>query len=264
MPLPPHRRWDCGGPRRVVALHCSLAHAGEWSGLAGGLQGVTLIAPDLPGHGAQPPWDGRSDDHAEAVRQAVALIGAEGGPVDLIGHSWGGTIALRLALERPELLRSLVLVEPVLFAAARAAGDPGFPAFVATHKAVHDLAQAGRLAEAAALFHQNWGGGERFEDLPARTQAYMTDRMALVLAQNPVLLGDAAGLLRAWGLESLGLPVLLVEGDQSPPVVAAIQAELARRLPMARREVVAGAGHMLPVTHAADLAALVMARLPPP
>jgi pimeloyl-ACP methyl ester carboxylesterase len=43
--------------------------------------------------------------------------------------------------------------------------------------------------------------------------------------------------------------VLLVEGERSPPVVAAIQARLAERLPRAERIVVAGAGHMAPLTH---------------
>lgn len=61
-------------------------------------------------------------------RIARAALGA---PVDVIGHSFGATVALRLALERPELVRSLVLVEPVLFAAAKAAEDPRFAAFAA-------------------------------------------------------------------------------------------------------------------------------------
>jgi lipase len=42
---------------------------------------------------------------------------AQGQPVDVIGHSFGGTVALRLAVERPDLVRSLVLIEPVFVAA---------------------------------------------------------------------------------------------------------------------------------------------------
>ena len=62
-------------------------------------------------------------------------------------------------------------------------------------------------------------------------------------------------------LESLGVPVLLVDGDQSPPIIDAIQTELARRLPMVSRAVVPGAGHMLPLSHPQALARLVAAHL---
>ena len=261
-PLAPWRSWNRGGPRPVLALHCSLAHSGAWAGLAERLHGVTVTALDQPGHGRAADWDGQADLHALttciAIEMAERLGG--GGPVDLFGHSFGGTLCLRIALERPDLVRSLMLVEPVIFAAAQ--GTPAYAEFRAGHEEIARVLATDRT-RGAAMFHAAWGTGEALADLPERSQRYILDRIHHIPAQNPVLLGDAAGLLRAWGLESLGLPVLLVEGDQSPPVVAAIQAELARRLPMARREVVAGAGHMLPVTHAADLAALVMGHLPP-
>lgn len=47
----PFRVWEKGGARPVVALHCSLAHAGAWSGLVDHLSGVTVTALDQPGHG---------------------------------------------------------------------------------------------------------------------------------------------------------------------------------------------------------------------
>jgi lipase len=62
-------------------------------------------------------------------------------------------------------------------------------------------------------------------------------------------------------LESLGVPVLLIEGGASPPVIGAIHAELARRLPMATRLSVAGAGHMVPITHPEPVAAAIAAHL---
>lgn len=244
----------------MLALHCSLSHGGEWAGVAAHLAGVRLMAPDLPGHGRQPPWDG-AEPHGQATRQAAACAAALGAPVDVIGHSFGATVALRLALERPDLVRALVLVEPVLFAAARAAEDASFAAHLAGQRRFHALLAEGRLAEATAGFLADWGAGEAWDDLRPAMQDYMTARIAMVVALDPVLIGDAAGLLRYLGLESLGLPVLLVAGDQSPPIVGAIQTELARRLPMVTRAVVPGAGHMLPVTHAAELAALVMGHL---
>lgn len=263
--LPPLRVWGPEGTRPLLALHCSLAHAGEWAALAAALPAQRVVAPDLPGHGKQPEWDGLADLHGSSTAQALALaarLAAEaGGPVDLIGHSFGGTVALRLALQRPDLIRRLVLVEPVIFAAARMAGDPAYDAFVAGHRDVEARLRAGDAAGAARAFHAAWGSGPGFDALPAGLRAYMLARIRLIPAQNEVLAADAAGLLAPGRPEALARPVLLVEGSASPPVIAAIQRELARRLPDARRETVPGAAHMLPVTHTAALAALVRAHL---
>lgn len=259
--IAPTRVWERGGLRPVLALHCSLAHAGAWSGLAALLQGVTITAFDQPGHGRAPDWEGAPEIHGLTTEIAISLAEAIGGgqPIELMGHSFGGTVALRVALERPDLVRSLVLVEPVLFAAARASGHPAFPPFHDSHTAFIGLLNEGKREEAAALFHASWGGGEALSDLPERQQRYSIDRIHHIAAQNPVLMQDAAGLLAYMRLESLGVPVLLVEGGASPPIIDAIMEELARRLPQTQRLVVPGAGHMVPITHAEAVAPAVQA-----
>jgi lipase len=261
--LPPLRDWSCGGPRPVLALHCTLAHAGAWSGLAAHLSGLHLTATDQPGHGRAAAFDGQDDLHTLTTRQTIAVAETlgDGGPVDLIGHSFGATVMLRVALERPDLARSLTLIEPVLFAAARAAESPAFRPHQARHAATRSLWLAGRAEAAAAAFHAEWGPGVDLAALPEQTRRYVTDRMPLVLAQDPALSADSAGLLRPWGLEALGVPVLLIEGAESPAVIAAITAELARRLPRVDRLVVPGAGHMVPITHPAVVARAVQAHL---
>ncbi len=255
------RVWERGGARPVLALHCSLAHGGAWTGLAERLSGVTVAAPDLPGHGASADWDGTGDYHDLTTRIAVALAErlGQGGPVDVIGHSFGGSVALRLALERPDLVRSLTLVEPVVFAAA--GGAPEWPGFRAEQDRIDACFTAGRPEEAAALFHALWGTGTPLDRLPERARNYITDRIGLVAALDPVVMGDAPGLLAPGRLESLDIPVLLAEGTESPPVVAAIQRELARRLARPRRIRITGAGHMLPLTHSGVLAPEVQAHL---
>ena len=241
------------GARQLLALHCSLAHAGAWSGVAMQLGGVTFSAPDLPGHGRSADWDGAEDLHLVATRMAVALAERIGGPVDLLGHSFGGTIALRLALERSDLVRSLTLIEPVLFSLAQRNNAPEFEDFSNGYAQVTEAIHQGPAA-AAALFHTQWGHGD-FARLPALQRDYMTHRMGLVLGQNPVLLDDIAGLSLPGRIEGLACPVLLLEGADSPPVIGAIQRGLAARLPQARRVIVPGAGHMLPITHATAVAA---------
>ncbi|MFT4151176.1 MAG: alpha/beta hydrolase [Paracoccaceae bacterium] len=256
------RIWDKGGARPVLALHCSLAHGGAWAGLVERLSGITVTAPDQPGHGNSADWDGVTELQGLSARIAIAMIErAGGGPVDLFGHSFGGTVALRLALDRPDLVRSLMLVEPVLFAAAHAAGAPEWADYQAANAGFEALLAEGRRDEAAAAFHAQWGNGQTLASLPERQRRYILDRIHLIAAQAPALVQDAGNLLAAGRMEALQVPVLLAEGERSPPVVGAIQSELARRLPMARRVSIAGAGHMLPISHGAALASEVQAHL---
>ncbi|MGB8814812.1 MAG: alpha/beta fold hydrolase, partial [Paracoccaceae bacterium] len=261
--LTPWRVWHRGADRPVLALHCSLAHAGAWSGLVEQLHGVTVTALDQPSHGRSADWDGVQDLHGLTTRISIAMaemVGL-GEPVDLIGHSFGGTVALRIAMERPELVRSLTLVEPVIFAAARSAEAPEYAAFRAEHLEFARLIKAGDREAGARLFHAIWGTGNGFDDLPEGQRRYILDRIHLIVAQNPVLLDDAAGLLSYMRLESIGVPVLLVEGADSPPIINAVQTELARRLTQVTRLVVPGAGHMVPITHPAVVAEAVTAHL---
>lgn len=259
----PFRVWGEGNARPVLALHCSLAHAGAWSGVAQRLAGVEVTGFDQPSHGRAADWDGVSDLHGLTTRIALGFAErlAAAGPIDLMGHSFGATVALRVAMERPDLIRSLVLVEPVIFAAARSAGSPEFAPFAQSHLGLAPMVARGDRAGAAAAFHAVWGGDVAFADLPEAQRRYMADRIHLIVAQNPILMQDSAGLLAYMRLESIGVPVLLVEGGASPPIIGAVQAELARRLPMAERLVVPDAGHMVPITHAERVAAEVGAFL---
>jgi len=251
------RHWPRPGARPLLALHCSLSHGGEWGGLARLRSDLQVTAPDLTGHGRMPEWDGVTDLHRAStdIARALAERIGQGGPVDVIGHSFGGTVALRLALERPDLIRRLILAEPVLFAAAK--GSAIWPVYLAEHGALEVLHAKGDDTATAKMFLSVWGAGDPIEALLPNLRAYMVHRMGLVMALDTGLMHDAFGLLEPGRLEGLRRPVLLVQGGDSPPVVAAIQAELACRLPDARQVTIPGAGHMLPVTHAPALSHLV-------
>jgi pimeloyl-ACP methyl ester carboxylesterase len=244
-----HLRRFGGGPRLTLALHPSLAHGGAFRALAALCPDRTFLCPDLPGHGNSKDWDGVADLH-DATTLAVTPLLAEHGPADLIGHSFGGTVALRLALAHPAQVRSLTLVEPVLFAAARAADRAAMAATLAPFAAAM---AAGDPAAAAAAFQAVWGAA--YAAMPAAQQAYVVARIPLIPAANPVLWTDAARLLRPGGLEGLAMPVSLIRGALSPPVIAAIHAALAARIPQARDHCIPGAGHMVPITHPAEVAA---------
>lgn len=247
--------------RAVLALHAALAHGGAFGPLAAHLPQADITTPDFIGHGRAASWDGFSDYHSACTRDAIAgaaqLAHRSGGAVDIIGHSFGATVALRLALERPEVIRSLVLIEPVLFAAARADEAPEFRAYAAQHAVVTALLDSGEIEDAAALFHQSWGDGRSYAALPRATRAYISHRMPLIGAQTGGVLGDSGGIMGYLRLESCPIPTLLLRGAHSPPIIAAIHRALASRLPNAQDSVIGGAGHMLPLTHPAECARAV-------
>ena len=250
---PTHWQVFGSGPRPALALHCSLAHSGAWAGVAQHLGGVlNITAPDLPGHGNSADWDGQ-EDYATLSAKVAASFFEE--PMELIGHSFGALLALRIALEVPLVVRSLTLIEPVLFAAAQ--GHPEWDGHVAEMAPFVQAMQAGDREAGAAAFTALWGAGQSWDSLSQRARDYNTGRIHLIPAIAPANYEDNAGLLAPGGLEGLVMPVMLIQGSESPRVMHRITEAIAARLPEVGVAEVKGAGHMLPVTHAAQVAGLI-------
>ena len=254
------RHWG-EGPRDLLMLHCSLAQGAAWKGVAAALPGgLRLTAPDIVGHGDGPAHDPARDLHDQCY--AAVLPHLPQGPFDAAGHSFGATLALRLALEMPERVRSLTLIEPVLFAAAKGSGT----------FTLHRSGEAGkgkaaggddRLA-ATRNFLKHWGSGADFDDLPAHQRAYMAARIHLIDASDPALFGDSAGLVPR--LAEVAAPTLLMAGGDCLPVMTAILDRMQAEIPQSTRSSIPGAGHMAPITHPAPVAAAIadhLARVSP-
>lgn len=244
--------WDTQGrgPRDALFIHCSLAHSGAWRAVRTELSDdLTSLAYDLPGHGRSADWDGQGDYQDAATQVALALLDRHAqGPVDLIGHSFGGTIALRVAQIAPEKVRSLTLYEPVLFTTAQ-----DHPAYAENHQYMNgvfaDAMRAGDRMEAARLFNCQWGSDAGWDTLPARLKQDMADRIHLIPAGRSVTHEDIHGQVAPGALEKVMLPVLLMEGERSPDLVRAVHDRMQARFPIISRKVIAGAGHMGPISH---------------
>lgn len=248
-----HLRRYGQGAEMALLLHCALSRGSAWTALAGELADrLTMLAPDLTGHGRSPDWDGKTDLHS-VMRDGAAALLTE--PMHLIGHSMGATIALRLAAERPEMVRSLTMIEPVFFAVAIADNPAVGDQLAAEIAPVYAALGTGDTETAAQRFSAIWGGGESWQQIPAQQRAYLAQRIHLIPAGDDAIAGDNAGILTPAALSRITMPVLLVEGTASPPVIHAVQSGLAARLPQSRRVVVAGAGHMVPQTHPVPVAA---------
>ena len=242
---------DAGSGAPVLLLHCTNGHGGAWRDLRVHLPGRHIV-PDLPAHGRSGPLQPGRDFLRQSAEAMAALLERSGGAADIVGHSFGAVVALRLALDRPDLVRRLALYEPVLFAAAR--GSPEHDAYAARHEAILSHRDAAMRAKA---FHAEWGDMP-WDRLPEERRTYILERADLILRQRASIAEDATGLLDPGGLEGLRRAVLLVCGSDSPPVVRVVAERLAARLPEARFAVLEGAGHMGPVTDADALARIVV------
>ncbi|MEP1613676.1 MAG: alpha/beta hydrolase [Roseobacter sp.] len=252
----PSGRQFGNGPRVLLAIHCTLAHAGAWQSVARELpQDFTVMAYDLPHHGQNDVLDATTDIQDASVSFALPFMTS---PVDLVGHSFGATVALRLALEHPEKVRSLCLIEPVFFAVAKEDDPIGYAQHVETEAPCHAAMQDGDRERAARLFHKEWGDGSQWETLPHQVRRYMIDRIHVVLKQKTSIVDDHARLLAAGRCEELDIPTLLLEGEQSPDIVRTINSGLLKRLPNAQRSVVKGAAHMAPLTHPGIVAGIMV------
>jgi lipase len=236
---------EAGGGEPALLLHCGLAHSGAFGPLMARLgDRLAMRALDLPGHGGT-DWDPDRDIQDQALEDARAML-AETGPAHVIGHSFGGTVALRLGVEAPGLVRSLTLIEPVMFAFLADAGHPGYEAEIAAEGPFHDAVRAGDWAAAAEAFLGRWGAGPPRD---ASQAAYVLGLMPFVAESGPGLGDPARAKVRTANLARVVCPILLVAGTESPPIIGTILDAIAAARPDARRVVVAGAGHMAPVTH---------------
>ncbi len=235
-----------------VMIHCMLARHEALLPLADAIGGSATLF-DVPGHGRSGDWDGRHDYQTLVVDAAAAFCD---GPTHLIGHSFGATAALRLAVERPDLVNRLTLIEPVYFAAAK--GTPEHAAHAAMFRPFIGAMLRGDETEAARLFNQLWGTTD-WSDIPARLQQYLIDRIHLIVAGGAAIEEDAGGITSAARLEGLDIPVRLIQGAQTQPVISAIHRVLAARIPRAVNHVVAGAGHMISLTHVQAVADIIRA-----
>lgn len=251
---PIHVRLMGEGARDVLAIHCTIAHSGAWKRLASLLSDeATFHAFDMLSHGKSADWDGLGDFQDRNVDAALTLLDR---PMDLVGHSFGATVALRVAVERPELVRSLTLIEPVFFAVAL----QDAPELVVEHdkiaKPYQAAMEAGDWPLAARLFNRMWstGDGPRWPQLPEATRAAMIRGIPVVPACDAALFDDRAGLLAPGVLEGVRMPVMLLRGGQTQRVIGSINDGLAQRIPGAVSHVVEGAGHMLPISHPTETA----------
>lgn len=245
---------DTGGDAPVVvALHSSGAGGRQWTPWRSLLApACTLVAPDLIGYEVDAAWAAdRRVALDEEARVIARLLEAYPQGVHLVGHSYGAAVALRVALQQPERVRSLALYEPVLFALLRDDDGAAWQEITGVGHEIAARTHGGQAAAAAALFVDYWSGAGAWAALPPHRQRAVVARMPKVSAEFDALFGDRQAV-RAY--RRLTRPVRLVGGEHSPWPARRILARLADLLPAASLAWLPGLGHMGPLEDPARVA----------
>ncbi|MEV4515777.1 alpha/beta hydrolase [Dactylosporangium sp. NPDC049525] len=250
---------DSGGPGEPVLL----IHAGvfaDWfvpMATAPALDGHRVIRLIRAGYTGTPAPAGLTvADHAGHAAELLRRL--DTGPAHVVGHSSGSVIALQLALDHPDLVRTLCLSEAPLIDGLT---DP------ADHEALH--AALGPAIGAAM-------GATARGDRPAAFDAFMaavcgpdyrrvmTDALGADAVEEAVrrsgyFFTDELPAMHPWTFDPTRLtaPVLLVQGGASSPAVHRMTAYLAALIPDATTTTIYGVNHLLPLTAPAELARVV-------
>jgi lipase len=240
---------ESGEGEPVIALHGSASTGAQWRSLVGCLEGRwRVITPDLPGYGLSEPVPGRGMGLSADAAQIAALAARIGGPVHVVGHSYGGAVALKLARIAPGLVRSLTLIEPAAFHLLRDA-RPADRALLAEVETVAQRIAAqsdlGRPDAAIRSFVDFWNGDGAWARSSPKLRAALAAGLDAVLANFAAITWEEDRLADVAGI---GVPVLAVMGLESRPVTMRLTEMLAETLPRAELRMIPGAGHMAPLT----------------
>lgn len=251
-----------GAGEPVILLHSSASSAAQWRSLAQRLSGrYRVLAPDLWGYGGtgmrRDPGFGLAHE-AEIVH---ALLHRAGGSAHLVGHSYGGAVALHVALRHAASILSLNLIEPTAFHLLRENEAIDAAAFAEIAALAARISRAGIDGDhigGMASFVDYWSGPGTWAAFSTSKRLALSTRLEKVGLDFQALFAEPTRLQDCW---PLFMPVLLVEGSASPLPARRICGQLSRIIYGSRLEVVEGAGHMLPLTHAEQVNALVAAHL---
>ena len=228
----------------VIFLHSSLSSSRQWFSLVKHLEGCfTCINIDILGYGAADGVkNGKNysfNDEVTRINDVIDTVVGKAG-YHLVGHSCGGAIALKLAVEAPQRVLSLSLFEPVAFHL--------LPKGSELRELSDSFAEQVNIEdtyEAAEIFTNFWNKEGFFAALPAKMQAFMAADMPKVVLDFQGIMAESYTLN---DISNIKAPSLLLTGGESPELSQYLAGQIVANLPNVKQQTIA-AGHMAPISH---------------
>ena len=248
-PLAPYFK-DVGSGTPVVCIHSSASSSGQWRALMERLADrFRVLAVDLYGSGKTAAW---VPDRPMYLDDELALLSpvfqAAGECFHLVGHSFGGAVALKAALAGRDRLISLVLYEPVLFSVlvADAPESPAAREILAVRDDTVRLVDEGDLVASAQRFIDYWMGEGAWAATPEARRPALAAAMRSVKPEWHAAFHEPSTLD---AFAAVDVPTLFLTGTRSKASARAVARLLTAVLPRVRMEEIEGVGHMAPLTH---------------
>lgn len=253
---------EAGTGAGVVCLHSSASSSGQWRSLMDRLADrFRVLAVDLYGYGVSPAWPvERALTLSDETRLLEPAFRAAGDRFHLVGHSYGGAVALRAALDDPGRLLSLVLIEPALFSLLLL-DDPEQPAareIVRVRDGTSAAVDLGDLSRSAEQFVDYWMGAGAWAKTPDKRRPAIVNAMTKVKAEWHACCTEPTPLTE---FSRLGVETLYLIGSESPASSWGVARLLTSTLPNVTVVEIPGVGHMGPVTHPEKINAAIEAHL---
>ena len=239
---------EVGAGPPLVAIHGSLGDFRVWAPVLGPLSAQRRVVTPSLRHFFPEPWDGRGGRFkmAQHVADTIAFIEAlRLGPVDLLGHSRGGHIAFRVAEQRPDLLRRLILAEPggELDASLM---PPGMPAATGSGPAA-SLAEVVRMIESGdidgglQIFIDRIDGPGTWARRSAAVKQVRRDNARTLIGQ----IDEQRRPLTRAAAEAIRTPTLLIGGARTTGMLPVVLKALAGAIPGARSIMIPDTTHAM-------------------
>lgn len=242
---------SAGSGRPVVLLHSSASSSAQWRDAMIEMAPVyRVFAPDFPGYGKSAKWSGMAPRTLATDGDVISSIAEDcSEPIHLVGHSYGGAVALWYAMRHPATVKSLTLIEPVAFNVLRSGARGRRFLFDEIEEVATVLVTAlsrGDHVAGMAHFIDYWNGRGTWDQLPRERQELLAGQIANIAQEFSAVFDDPRSTT---AYEDLQVPTLIIRGDQSRVPAMSVAASLARAIPSAVLQTIKGAGHMLPLTH---------------